>query len=259
MKDFKDHFSSHAAGYAAHRPTYPPAMAGYLADLSRERRLALDCGCGTGQLSVLLAAQFKRVVATDASAQQIANAQAHERIEYRTAPAEKSGLDAASVDLITVAQAVHWFDLDAFYAEAHRVGRDAAVIALITYGIMHLDNGRADSILQRFYGDVLGDYWPPERRHVEDGYRSLPFPFDEVTSIPSFEIEASWSLADVIGYVDTWSAVRVAEKALGRAPISNFHVELAHAWGDPLSRRQLAWPLSLRVGLIRKKRLAVGG
>jgi SAM-dependent methyltransferase len=250
MQTFKDHFSSHAAGYAAYRPTYPTTVVNYLATLAPQMGLALDCGCGTGQLSVLLAERFARVVATDASAQQIANAHPHERVEYRTAPAEQSGLDIATVDLITAAQAAHWFDLDAFYDEVRRVAKRQAVLALITYGVLHLDESEPERVMQHFYYDVLGGYWPPERRHVEEGYRSLPFPFEEIQSAPPFAIETSWSLADLIGYADTWSAVRAAERSLGREPIESFRSELARAWGDPLRRAVIRWPLSLRVGRI---------
>jgi SAM-dependent methyltransferase len=248
MQTFKDHFSSHAAGYAAYRPTYPTSLVNYLATLSPRTELALDCGCGTGQLSVLLAERFAHVVATDASAQQIANAQPHERVEYRTTPAEQSGLPEETADLITVAQAAHWFDLDAFYAEVRRVAKRDAVLALITYGVLHLNESEPERIVQHFYSDVLGRYWPPERRHVEEGYRSLPFPFEEITSIPSFAIGISWSLDDLIGYAGTWSAVRAAERSLGREPIESFRRELARAWGDPLRRAAIRWPLSLRVG-----------
>lgn len=247
MSTFKDHFSSHAAGYAQYRPTYPTALVDYLASISPATQLALDCGCGTGQLSVLLADRFERVVATDASAQQIANAEAHPRVEYSATPAERSGLPDASADLITVAQAAHWFDLDAFYKEVRRVVKPNGVVALITYGVLHVERPAAEAILQRFYSETVGPYWPPERRHVEEGYRSLPFPFDEIRS-PPLAIEVSWTLADLLGYVDTWSAVRGAEKALGRAPIEAFRTEMAQAWGDAQRRETIRWPLSLRVG-----------
>ena len=152
---FKDHFSSHAAGYAAHRPTYPPALVDFLADTAPGRSLALDCGCGTGQLSVPLARRFDRVVATDASASQIANAEMHERVEYRTAPAEQSGLPDASADLITVAQAAHWLDLDRFYTEARRVAKKEGILALITYGVLHVEGADIDWVAQWFYYDVI--------------------------------------------------------------------------------------------------------
>ena len=242
---FKDHFSTHSAGYAAHRPTYPMALVHFLADAAPGRSLALDCGCGTGQLSVLLADRFERVVATDASAAQIANAEPHDRVEYRAAPAEESGLPGASADLITVAQAAHWLDLDRFYDEARRVARPGAVLALITYGVLHVE-GDVDRPVQHFYYDVIGKYWPPERRHVEAGYRTLLFPFTEMP-VPELAIEVSWRLSDLLGYVDTWSAVREAEKAVGREPIDAFAAELTNEWGDPETRRAVRWPLSLRV------------
>lgn len=249
MSTFKDHFSSHAAGYAQYRPTYPTALVDYFVSISPAIQLALDCGCGTGQLSVLLADRFERVVATDASAQQIANAHAHPRVEYSATPAERSGLPDASVDLITVAQAAHWFDLDAFYAEVRRVAKRQGVIALITYGVLHVAQPAAEALLQHFYSETVGPYWPPERRHVEDGYRSLPFPFDELTA-PPLAIEVSWTLPDLLGYIDTWSAVRGAEKAIGRAPIEAFRNEMADLWGDPQRREAIHWPLSLRAGRV---------
>jgi SAM-dependent methyltransferase len=249
MQAFKDHFSTHAAQYAAYRPRYPAALIDYLASISPARNLALDVGCGTGQLATALAERYSRVIAIDASAQQIANAAPCERVEYRIAPAERSGVADSSVDLVTAAQAAHWFDLEAFYAEARRVAKSEAALALITYGTGYIEAGDVDTILQHFYSTVLGPYWPPERRIVEDGYKSLPFPFREIEP-PSFEMEASWSLHELLGYVFTWSAVRGAEKALGRAPIDAFQTEMTRAWGDPERRERIRWPLSLRVGIV---------
>jgi SAM-dependent methyltransferase len=245
---FKDHFSARSGDYAAYRPTYPPALIDYLASLCEHKDAALDVGCGTGQLSILLAECFKRVVGTDASAQQIEKAEAHERVEYRVAPAESSGLAENTFDLITVAQAAHWFDLDAFYAETCRVGKPGAVLALITYGVIQADPD-IDGTIRHFYKDVVGPYWPSERRHVEDGYRSLSFPFDEVT-VPPLAIEVQWSALQLIGYADTWSAVRNAEKALGREPVEQFRRDLLKAWGDSEKLRTIQFPLSLRVARI---------
>jgi SAM-dependent methyltransferase len=245
---FKDHFSSTAAGYAAYRPTYPERLVDELVKLSPGVELALDCGCGTGQLSVLLAERFSEVVATDASAAQIQRAQGHERVRYHLALAEASGLPSGSVDLITVAQAAHWLDLERFYLEVHRVAKPNAAVALITYGVLHVD-GAVDQAVQHFYWETIARYWPPERRHVEDGYRSLPFPFRE-TALPELDMEAFWSVEELLGYVRTWSAVGAAQKALGADPVTPFEAELRDLWGEVELRRRVHWPLSVRAGRV---------
>jgi SAM-dependent methyltransferase len=247
MSTFKDHFSASAAGYAAHRPRYPESLVDFLADLAPGHDLVLDAGCGTGQLSTLLTRRFRRVIATDASACQIEEAEQDPRVEYRIAPAEHSSLEDRSADLITVAQAAHWFDLPSFYEEVWRVLRPDGVLALVTYGILTIDQ-ELDPLILGFYSDVVGPYWPPERRHVEEGYRSLPFPFAELAA-PSLAIEVAWSRDDFLGYVETWSALRGAEKALGREPINAFRRSLLAAW-PPGELRTVRFPLSLRVGRI---------
>jgi SAM-dependent methyltransferase len=243
---FKDHFSSHAASYARHRPTYPPQLAHWLAGIAPSRGLALDCGCGTGQFSTLLAREFEQVLATDASASQIAHAEPHERLRYQVAPAERSGLPDASVDLVTVAQAAHWFDLQPFYDEVRRVLRPHGCLALITYGVACMD-GTPGLLLRDLHDHVLGPFWPPERKLVESGYRSLPFPFPEIET-PVMELRAQWSLEELMGYVDTWSALRQAEAKLGTAPYEEFRERLGRAWGDPAAKHDITWPLRLRVG-----------
>jgi SAM-dependent methyltransferase len=248
MSTFRDHFSVRSEEYAAYRPTYPAKLVDFLSSVSPDTNLALDCGCGTGQLSVLLASRFREIVATDASESQIKNAKACSGVTYRVARADESGLPEGIVDLITVAQAAHWFDLPLFYAEVRRVARPAAVMALITYGILHIE-GPGDEIIQEFYRGKLGPYWPPERRHVEDGYRSLPFPFLEIEA-PPLAIEVSWNLFELVGYLGTWSAVRALEKQTGSAPLDSLRSELTKAWGDAGSRRKVRWPLALRVGRV---------
>lgn len=245
---FKDHFSSGSAGYAAYRPSYPLELIDELTSISAGTGRVLDCGCGTGQLSVLLAERFDEVVATDASAAQIAAAEPREGVIYRTAVAEDSGLADASVDLVTVAQAAHWLDLEKFYGEARRIARPGAAVALITYGVLHLD-GEVDRHLQQFYYDTIAGYWPPERRHVETGYRDLPFPFAEL-EVPPQVIEMHWNLAQLIGYLNTWSAVKAAHKALGVNPVDALAEVLSEEWGDPVNRRRITWPLTIRAGRI---------
>lgn len=243
---FKDHFSTCAADYARYRPTYPAALVAHLAGLAPERRHALDCGCGTGQLATRLAGAFARVTAVDASPALIADAEPCPGVTYRVAPAEATGEATGSVDLVAVAQAAHWFDLPAFYAEARRVLRPGGAVALIAYGVVEAE-GAVGTVLGHFYTRVIGPYWPAERRHVEEGYRSLPFPFAQVPA-PALAMAAEWSLAELLGYVETWSAVRRAEAALGRAPYAAFAADLAAVWGPPATRRAIRWPLSVRVG-----------
>jgi SAM-dependent methyltransferase len=246
VSTFKDHFSTRSADYAAYRPTYPSALVDTLADLSPATDTALDVGCGTGQLSVLLAERFSRVIATDASAQQVGQGTPHERVEYRTAPAEASGLPDGSVDCLTAAQAAHWFDLPTFYAEARRVLKPGGVLALIAYGIMQVD-AATDPVIQHFYWKVIGPYWPPERRHVEEGYRSFDFPFEELAP-PPLAIKIAWCRDDLLGYVGTWSAVRGAERELGSAPVDEFRRALETVWPDAEERRPVRFPISMRLG-----------
>ncbi|ACY18972.1 class I SAM-dependent methyltransferase [Haliangium ochraceum] len=250
---FKDHFSATADGYAAHRPTYPVQLVEYLAQLTGEggRPLtrAWDCGCGSGQLSRLLAERFESVIATDASAAQIERAAAHPRIDYRCARAEASALAPASADLIVVAQAAHWFDLERFYAEVRRVAAPNAALALVSYGLMQI-SAEIDDRVGHFYREVIGVYWPPERRLVDEGYRSLPFPFDE-REAPALAIEHTWTLAGLLGYVATWSALGAMGEAARDAALREFAAQLGEVWGEPERARTLTWPLRMRAGLVR--------
>jgi SAM-dependent methyltransferase len=220
-----------------------------LTKVSPATNLALDVGCGTGQLSILLAERFDKVVATDASAAQIEKAAPHKNVVYRTALAENSGVENSSVDLITVAQAAHWLDLEKFYTEVRRIAKRNGIIALITYGVLHVEGEAIDAVIQEFYWKTIGPYWPPERRHVEDGYKNLPFPFRE-TKLPDLAIEVNWRLQDLIGYINTWSAVNAAQKALGTNPVEAFEATLRKQWTDAEQRRHVTWPLSIRVGFI---------
>lgn len=245
---FSDHFSERAAGYAAHRPTYPEALGDLLASLAPRRELAWEAGCGSGQATVLLATRFARVVAVDASARQLAHAPLAANVEYRCAVAEDSGLPDGSVDLVLAAQAAHWFDLDAYYAEVRRVARPGALVALASYATVRVDEA-VDAVIEPFYSGVLRGYWPPERRHVEAGYRSLPFPFAEIDA-PALELRALWSLPELLGYIRTWSAVGALEAADAAGALGGLEAGLAHAWGSPSTRRAIRWPLTLRLGRV---------
>jgi SAM-dependent methyltransferase len=246
---FHDHFTPVAASYADFRPGYPGALFAWLARLVPRQDLAWDCGAGSGQASLGLAAHFERVVATDASRAQIDAAAPHPRIEYRVAPAEASGLPDASVDLVTVAQALHWFDLAGFYAEAKRVLRPSGVLAVWTYGVLSVEGASVDSLVQHFYHDTVGPFWPVERALVETGYRSLSFPFNEIDA-PRFAMNARWSLPQLLGYFRSWSATERYAAAHGCDPVAALAEQMTPLWGDAERRRQIAWPLSLRVGRV---------
>jgi SAM-dependent methyltransferase len=246
VSGFKDHFSSASDRYAAYRPDYPAALFDWLAGLCAERDRAWDCATGSGQAALGLAPHFRRVVATDASTEQIRHTEPHPRIDYRVAPAEASGLADHSVDLVTVAQAAHWFDLPRFYAEAARALKPGGVIALWGYGRMVLP-GEMDTPFLRFYADTVGPYWPPERALIDDAYRSLDFPFTEIDA-PDFYIEVEWTLPRLMDYLSTWSAVKRYQSVNGNNPLPALMAELEPMWGDPEAARKLQWPLFLRVG-----------
>lgn len=249
MEPFRDRFGDAAPDYAAYRPSYPQALVDWLAGLPGERSLAWDAGCGSGQLSVPLAEHFRRVVASDASAGQLAAAPAHPAVRYRVARAEASGLPAGVVDLAVAAQAAHWFDLEAYYAEVARVGKPDSWLVLICYGRPRLPDG-LDPLMEHFHRHVLDPFWPPERRHVEAGYRTLPLPFPEVPT-PSLTARQHWDLDGLLGYVGTWTAVRRMKEREGSAALESFTGGLAAAWGDPAARREVRWPLGIRAGRVR--------
>ncbi|MCC6406487.1 MAG: methyltransferase domain-containing protein [Planctomycetes bacterium] len=244
--DFQDRFSHAAPSYAAFRPSYPRELAESLAALAPSRALAWDVGAGSGQLSTLLAESFERVIATDASREQLSHAIRHPRVEYRVEREAQSSLSDASVELITAAQAAHWFDLPAFYAEVRRVAKPRAIVALITYRTARLEP-ELTPLFERFYAGVLGPHWDPARRHVENGYAEFAFPFEELR-FPALAIEAELDLRGLLGYVSTWSALASLVRAGGASEFERFERELGAAWGPPDRHRPIEWPLAGRLG-----------
>jgi SAM-dependent methyltransferase len=242
-----DQFSSVAAAYAAQRPTYPDELFAYLSALCPRRELAWDCAAGSGQASVPLARVFRRVIATDASTAMLAQAGASPGLFYAAATAEASPLRSWSVDLVTVAQALHWMDAAEFYREVDRVLTSDGVLAVWTYGLQRLDEPALNRVLAEFYHETVGAYWAPERRHVESGYRTLPFPYPELPG-PALEMRQRWSLRDLLGYIGTWSATQRAREVTGKDPVADLSKVLSPLWGASDGLRLVRWPLSLRVG-----------
>ena len=244
---FKDHFSGHAGDYGSHRPTYPRGLFEFLAGQVPQRSLAWDCATGNGQAATGLAEFFQRVIATDASEQQVASATGHEdNIDFRVAPAEESGLADQSVDLVTVAQALHWFDFERFFDEVHRVLVPGGILAVWSYGLTRIAPA-VDQVIDAFYRGELDAFWPPERAHVESGYRDIPFPFDEL-EVPEFSMLWQWSLGELLDYLRTWSAVQRMVAERGGDPVGELEPDLHSAWGA--GERQVRWPLTLRVGRV---------
>ena len=246
---FVDYFGAQAPAYAAFRPTYPEAMIAWLATRAPGRQLAWDCGTGSGQVALALAPHFVEVVGTDASVAQLTQARAAPNLRYWAAAAEACGLPDGCVDLITVAQALHWFDIAAFHREVRRVARPGALLAEWCYALLEVDDVGLSRTLARFHDEIVGPYWPEERRAVMEGYAGLPFPFPRLPS-PPFAMTARWTRGQLAGYLRTWSATQRYREAQGEDPVARWEEEAAPHWEQADQRREVRWPLALRVGRV---------
>jgi SAM-dependent methyltransferase len=246
---FKDHFSKQSSRYTRFRPGYPRELFERLASLVSRRELAWDCGTGSGQAAGDLAHYFDAVIATDPSDSQLAQARPHPRVTYLVGTAEHCPLAAQSVDLVTVAQALHWFELDRFYDEVRRVARPSSVLAAWTYGLFGV-SAEVDAVIEHYYREIVGSYWPPERVLVEERYQTIPFPFEEF-SLPPLAIQIEWNLSDVIGFLGTWSSTVGYIAGRGADPVAEISSDLESAWGPADQVRSVRWPLYLRAGRIR--------
>ncbi|MBL8021745.1 MAG: class I SAM-dependent methyltransferase [Leptospirales bacterium] len=242
---FKDHFSNQAKRYADFRPDYPEALISWVASNATNKDTLWDCGTGNGQAALALAKYFGKVYATDPSKSQIESARIHPNIEYSVRTAEDSGFPSSTFDLITVAQALHWFDFEAFFAEVRRVARPGCAIVCWGYGLCDVSPA-VDPSLRKFYSEVVGPYWPPERKLVDQEYKTIPFPFPKI-SAPQISIERDWSLEEFLGYVSSWSAVQAMQKATGSDPVSEFGTELAPVWR---SSEKVRWPIYVLAGKV---------
>lgn len=242
---FKDHFSVNSEKYGKYRPDYPEVLFQFLSSITPTHDLAWDCATGSGQAAHGLIKYFHKIIATDASQKQIENAIHHEKISFQVAPAHKTSIQTESIDLITVAQALHWFEFDRFYEEARRVLKQNGIIAVWTYNLLTISPD-IDAIIKYFYFDIVGDFWPPERKLVENGYENIPFPFNKLPN-PSFHMWAKWTFKQLVGYIGTWSAVKRYRDKKGSDPVKWVEKELLKIW-DNTGAMDVYWPLSILIG-----------
>lgn len=247
MNGFKDHFSGHAQAYAAARPGYPPALFAWIAGLPAGHGQAWDAGCGNGQAALALVDFFTAVMASDPSAEQLAQAPRHPRIDYRVEPAEDCSLPDASVDVVCVAQALHWFDLARFLATVERVLKPGGALVAWTYETCTVD-AAVDAVFDALYRERLGPWWPPERRLVESGYRDIDLPLQPLVDVPRLSIELEWSLPQFLDYLRSWSASARCLRETGRDAVAEYTPAFSAAWGEPEARRTVTWPLAIRAG-----------
>ena len=244
--DFKDHFSTASEAYRRYRPHYPAKLFSDLADLTPGRDLAWDCATGTGQAAQALSSHFNKVIASDASTQQISQARPAANIEYVVASAEALQLADDTVDLITVAQALHWFEQAAFYANAWRCLKPQGVLAVWKYDLAVIEPA-VDAVVNWYYHDVVGPYWPPERVYIEQGYPPLPQPFTAIQAKP-FAMQADWTRDDLLGYLGTWSASKYYQQAKQQDPLALIEEKLLAVWADAAEHKPVRWPLQLLIG-----------
>lgn len=246
--EFADHFSAHSVAYSEARPTYPIALFHYLAVTCPVTKQAWDCATGNGQAAIGLADRFASVLATDPSAEMIAQAPPHPRVRYRVTKYDTQ-LPGQSVNLVTIAQALHWMDMDAFIREVRRVLVPGGVLAAWCYSNCRVTPA-IDEVFDHFYAVTLGPYWPAERRHVENGYQAIALPIDEMTA-PPLQMVEEWSLGHYLGYIRTWSGVQKCFKARGEGPVLEFEQQVKALWGREGLRRTVRWPLHFRIGQVR--------
>lgn len=245
-KAFEDHFSGHSEEYAEHRPHYPDAIYSYLASIAPGRSLAWDCGTGNGQAAIGLAKYFDKVHATDASAEQISQARPHNKVTYHVETAEHVSLHDSSTDLVTVAVAIHWFNFDEFYREVRRVLKPEGILAAWTYSFPEI-SPEIDRLIHHYYYEILNGYWPERIRYVEEEYKTIPFPFEEIVP-PSFVMEMHWTSIQFAGFLNSWSATQRYKAGRGDHPLELIWDKLVLAWGGENEPRLIRWPLYFRIG-----------
>ncbi|MEP7232294.1 MAG: class I SAM-dependent methyltransferase [Ginsengibacter sp.] len=241
----KDNFSKQAESYAKFRPGYPDELFHFLFSLAAEKKAAWDCGTGNGQVAFQLAKQFDEVYATDISASQITNAVSKENIRYSKVSAEETAFSGNAFDMITVGQAIHWFNFEKFYKEVNRTLKPGGYIAVFGYGLLKIEK-EIDLIITDFYKNTTGPYWDAERKYIDENYETIPFPFREIKA-PIFNSECNWGLEAVAGFLNTWSAVQHYIKANNKNPVDSLVATLKNLWASN-EKKDVSFPIFMRVG-----------
>ncbi|WP_159468181.1 class I SAM-dependent methyltransferase [Dyadobacter sp. 3J3] len=245
----KDNFSNHSKQYSVFRPTYPDEAIEFILNLVNNKTNVWDCGTGNGQLAAKLSPFFQHIYATDISENQITNAVKKDNISYKVVAAENVIFEQNFFDLITVAQAIHWFDFEKFYEKVYLTLKPNGIIAIIGYNLMKIDE-ESDKIIRHLYSTILGDkYWDKERKYLDEQYKTIPFPFQELQT-PSFSQKVKWNLEELIGYLNTWSAVQHFIKANGINPVDEVKKEFENIWGKE-KQKEVIFPTLLRIGKLK--------
>jgi hypothetical protein len=244
----KDNFSAQAVLYAQYRPAYPPELFKYISNFVANKNTTWDCGTGNGQSAIALSKYFKKVIATDISSKQIEQAEKVSNIFYSVQPSGHTNIESNSVNLITVAQAIHWFNFENFYAEVKRVATRSAFIAVWTYSFLQIDEA-IDQIIRNYHFNFLGNYWDAERKYVDDEYKNIPFPFERINT-PQFFIEKQWSLMELEGYLNTWSVLQKYIAANASNPVPDLINSIKPLWGTE-TKRKIIFPVHLLLGAIK--------
>lgn len=247
--DFKDYFSGQSGQYAKNRPTYPASLIDFIVSHVSAYETAWDCATGNGQVALALAGHFKSVIATDASKEQLEQAIPHPSIQYIQSRAESTSIASSSIDLITVATALHWFNFNSFFKEVDRVIKQEGFFAAWGYGSVSV-NYEIDPYIHDFYRNLIGPYWPAERIFMDQHYDTIPFPFPLIET-PPFKMEQSWSVDRFLGYVESWSACQNYRKTHGKSPISYLRHNLVPLWKQ--EKMTISWQLFLKCGYPKKK------
>lgn len=251
MKKAIDLFSKQAGMYNKYRPLYPKELYDEILGLTKNHYCCLDCGTGNGQVSRYMADHFKKVYATDISENQLKRAEKKQNIRYIKERAEVTSFQNNQFDLITIAQAVHWFDLKPFYQEVRRIAKNNAIIAIWGYGLLKI-GAPYDKLIKHFYHKTVGPYWNEQRKHIDSQYKSIDFPFEEIKLSRAYQIEQYMSLSELDGYFNSWSSVQNYLQSKKTNPVSGLVDELSNYWEDSRAVKKVRYPIFAKIGIIRK-------